>query len=204
MSDEKGKSKPIWQVVLFELGAAYALFTLVQKGNAQDPWTIRFVYNACFFLAAYPFLAFWRAGGVPGLIRFILFPLGWALRIALLFSTYLWVIYAFWVLHLDGYLRLMVDRPFAIGVLFFFLYWSFFGPILGTTGKGVGLIGFFRLLLLTVVVGGIGYLIGRGLDVTLAARQWPEDKRLWLVILLTMVFMLIGSWGAKWGGKDKA
>ncbi len=80
MAENKGNPKPIAQVVVFELLAAYGLIRLLQTGAPEDPWTVRFVYNACFFLAAYPFLAFWRSGGVPGLLRFLLFPVGWALR----------------------------------------------------------------------------------------------------------------------------
>jgi hypothetical protein len=75
---------------------------------------------------------------------------------------------------------------------------------LGTTGKSAGVFAVLRLTLITAFVGGIGYLIGRGLDVTLAARQWPQDQRLWIVVLVTMVFTLIGSWGGKIrGGKEK-
>jgi hypothetical protein len=200
---EKEKSKPVAQVVFFELLAAFGLVRLLQSAQAQDPWTIRFVYNACFFLAAYPFLAFWRAGGVPGLLRFILFPLGWALRLGLVVSTYLWIAYLFWFFQVAGVFNLLVGRPVAIGALFFLLYWSFFGPVLGTTGKGASLAALARLIAITGVVGAIGYLIGRGLDVTLAARQWPEDQRLWNSILVTLVFMLIGSWGGKVGGGKK-
>lgn len=201
---DKEKSKPIAQVAIFELAAAYGLMRLIQNGQAQDPWTLRFVYNGCFFLAAYPFLAFWRAGGVPGILRFILFPIGLLLRFGLMVSTYFWVMFLFWSFQRIDLLDLMVNRPVAIGALFFFLYWSFFGPVLGTTGKSAGILPVLRLILITGVVGAIGYLIGRGLDVTLAARQWPQDQRLWIVVLVTMVFALIGSWGGKIrGGKEK-
>lgn len=197
MANDKSKSKPIAQVVIFELAAAYGLVRLLQSASSQDPWTIRFVYNACFFLAAYPFLAFWRAGGVPGVLRFILFPIGFALRLGLMVSAYFWVIFTFWTFQRNDVLDLMVNRPVAIGALFFLLYWSFIGPVLGTTGKGAGIFALLRLAVITVVVGAVGFLIGRGLDVTLAARQWPQDQRLWIVVLVTMVFALVGSWGGK-------
>jgi hypothetical protein len=197
VANDKSKSKPIAQVVIFELAAAYGLVRLLQSASSQDPWTIRFVYNACFFLAAYPFLAFWRAGGVPGVLRFILFPIGFALRLGLMVSAYFWVIFTFWTFQRNDVLDLMVNRPVAIGALFFLLYWSFIGPVLGTTGKGAGIFALLRLAVITVVVGAVGFLIGRGLDVTLAARQWPQDQRLWIVVLVTMVFALVGSWGGK-------
>ncbi len=197
MGKKKENPKPIAQVVVFELLAAYGLIRLLQTGSPEDPWTVRFVYNACFFLAAYPFLAFWRSGGVPGLLRFFLFPVGWALRAGLMVSVYLWVAYLFWSLGHGEVVLVMMDRPVALGALFFLLYCSFFGPLLGTTGDGASLADLNRLILFSVGLGAIGYLIGRGMDVTLAERQWAVDQRLWLTLIVTMVFALFGSWGGK-------
>jgi len=194
---ENEKSKPFVQVIVWELAAAYGLFRLIQTGSGQDPWTFRFVYNACFFLAAYPFLAFWRAGGVPGLLRFVLFPIGLLLRFALIVSSYLWVMFVLWSFQRTDVLNLMANRLVVIGFLYFLLYWSFIGPVLGTTGKGVRVLGLLRLILFTAFSGLIGYLIGRGLGIALTARQWPQEKCLWILVLSTLLFALIGSWVGK-------
>ena len=194
---EKENSKPFLQVIVWELAAAYGLFRLIQSGSGQDPWTFRFVYNACFFLVAYPFLAFWRSGGVPGLLRFILFPIGVLLHLALMVSSYLWVMFVLWSFQRPDVLNLMANRPVVIGFLFFLLYWSFVGPVLGTTGNGMKISSLLRLTLFTVVTGLIGYLIGRGLGVTLTARQWPQERCLWILALSTLLFALVGSWVGK-------
>jgi hypothetical protein len=200
---ENEKSKPFVQVILWELLAAYGLFRLIQCGSGQDAWTFRFVYNACFFLVFYPCLAFWRFGGVPGLIKFILFPIGLLLRLGVMVSAYFWTAYIFWSVQHMELVDLMFRRPVVIGFLFFLIYWSFIGTLLGTKGQASSVWGLTRLTLFTVGSGLIGFLIGRGLDLALAARQWPADQRLWILVLSTLLFALVGSWVGKFRERNK-
>ncbi len=85
---DANQSKPIQQVALWELAAALCLGWILREAPASDPWAVRFVTNACFFLLAYPLFMFLRHGEALGLVRFLLIPLGFLLRIGLVVSAY--------------------------------------------------------------------------------------------------------------------
>jgi len=199
---EKEKQKPVGRVIFWEAAAAYGLFRLLQNAPAQDPVSLPFTYNAVFFLAAYPFFAFWKFAGVPGLVKFILFPVGILLRIGLLVSAYVWVGYFFWSFGRLDLLAVWAHRAVIPAILFLFLYIAWLAPLWGTRRPDMGFGDLARLTLFTLAAGLVGALMGRGLQVSLPA-DWNETSRLWILLNCTLAASLVGAWVGGVGSKKK-
>jgi hypothetical protein len=197
----QNQSKPIKRVLLWELAAALGLLRLLQTAPPGDPWTIRFVTNACFFLAAFPLFTLFRHGEPPGLVKLILTPLGFILRIGLVLSAYLWAAFLFWSFKQTDLLKLMFDRPVVLGLLFILLYGAWIRHLWGTAEKPLDGSATVRMTFMTLFAGGIGWVLGKGMDRILSTSFPDPVKRLWIAAVLTLLFAVVGAWIGKSGSR---
>jgi len=179
---------------LFWEGLALVGFFHIRLHPFDDRiWGPVFFHNALFFLAAYPILYFFRWSLGDGCLAKILWPIGFALGLALGASTYLWLAYLFLTVN-SPYFHSMTQHETALGILFALLYFPLIQPLLGVSKKYHSLGELFWVLLFSGVGGFAGY--EAGWFIFRKAAWAHEDRSRWFLAWLALILLgsAIGAW----------
>lgn len=106
--------------ILWETVGIVGFFHILLYGPPNDPTPLFFLANALVFTGLYPVLYFYNQMRVPVILKFLIRPLGYVLRLLLMISSFLWITY---ILYATG---------FSIGMISFFQVvkndWMFLAP----------------------------------------------------------------------------
>lgn len=106
--------------ILWEIVGIVGFLHILLYAPANDPTPLFFLVNAVVFLVAYPTLYFYTQMKMPVVLKFLVFPLGVALRVLLMATSFLWITY---VLYASG-LFLGAASCFIVVKT----YWMFLAP----------------------------------------------------------------------------
>ncbi len=85
----------LWEI----LGIVGFLHILLYAPPAPDPTPLFFLGNSVVFITVYPIIYFYSQMKIPSVLKFLISPLSFALRILLMGSSFLWITYILYTTH---------------------------------------------------------------------------------------------------------
>ena len=185
MAKESGTTHSLGRLLFCEGLSLAGFLHLHFHPLANTLWEWLFYHSALFFLVAYPVLYVYRWKLPGGCLATLMWPLSFPLSIGLGAATYLWIAYFFLVTG-NPYYGGMMNHPVALGLIFPFLYFPVLQPILGVTAKVYPLGELWKLALLSLLGGAVGYFAGWALLQKWGSHVSSGDLKftLWLGLIL--------------------
>ena len=107
--------------ILWEILGIVGFLHILLYAPANDPTPLFFLANSAVFVAIYPVVYFFSQLKIPTVLKFLISPLSFGLRILLMASSFLWITY---ILYATG---LFLGQASCFTVVK--TYWMFLAPI---------------------------------------------------------------------------